>query len=63
MTIGSPPIQAQVIDKGGLLSRVWTLWAQSIVRRVNEGDGVTSTFTTVDAKTVTVTNGIITDIT
>ena len=63
MTVGSPPIHAQVIEKSGLLSRVWTLWVQSVVRRLNEGDGITGTFTTADAKTVTVTNGVITDIT
>jgi len=32
------------------------------VGRLNKGDGVTDTFTTVDGKTVTVENGIIVDI-
>lgn len=34
-----------------------------ILGRVNKGDGVSDTFTTADGKTVTVENGIITDIT
>ncbi len=42
--------------------RTITLRINWLLGRINKGDGVSGTFTTVDGKTVTVENGIITSI-
>ena len=60
--ITPPPIQTNLVESDGKLSRVWTLWLQKLVIFSNSGSGVTGSFTTADAKTVTVVDGIITSI-
>lgn len=62
MRIRAVPIRDILTDKAGLIQSIWHNWLNSIVIRLNSGDGVSGTFTTADAKTVTVTDGIITEI-
>lgn len=62
MRIKAVPIQEKLTDKAGLIGSIWHHWLNSLVIRLNTGDGVSGTFTTADAKTVTVTDGIITEI-
>lgn len=62
MRIRAVPIRDIIADKAGLVSSIWHNWLNSIVIRLNSGDGVTTTFTTVDGKTVSVTDGIITEV-
>lgn len=57
------PLIEPITSGNGKIGSIWALWMQALVNRGNEGAGVSGTFTTADAKTVTVTNGIITDIT
>jgi len=61
MKIDNPPILAPISNERGLMARVWVLWASRISNR--SAEGVSGSFTTSDLKTVTVTDGIITDIT
>ena len=63
MRIKAVPILEKIVDKGGYIPAIWHNWLNSIVIRLNSGDGVSGTFTTADAKTVTVVDGIITEIT
>ena len=62
MIIKAVPIREAIADKSGLIGSIWHNFLDSIVIRLNTGNGVTGTFTTTDGKTVTVTNGIITGI-
>lgn len=62
MRIRAVPIQDKLADGSGRISSIWHNWLNSIVIRLNSGDGVSGTFTTADAKTVTVVDGIITEI-
>lgn len=62
MRIRAVPIQEKLTDERGLIGSIWHNWLNSIVIRLNSGDGVSGTFTTTDGKTVTVTSGIITEI-
>lgn len=59
MTIKPPPSE-RIQDQNGIMSSRWVLWFQSIFQQSKEG--ASGTFTTTDAKTVTVVKGIITDI-
>lgn len=63
MRIRAVPIRDILADKAGLVSSIWHNWLNSIIIRLNSGDGVSGTFTTADAKTVTVVDGIIVNIT
>ncbi len=63
MRIKAVPTREKIIDKGGFIPAIWHHFLDSIVIRLNSGDGATGTFTTADAKTVTVVDGIITEIT
>ena len=62
MRIKAVPIREKVADYAGFVSVIWNAWLDSLVIRLNSGDGISGTFTTVDGKTVTVTDGIITEI-
>jgi len=62
MRIRAVPVRDQVTDNQGLIQSIWHNWINSLVIRLNSGDGVSGTFTTADAKTVTVVDGIITEI-
>lgn len=59
-----PSAQMSIIDpKTGLMSREWFRFFNAIFEQLGGGDGGASgSFTTVDGKTVTVVNGIITEI-
>jgi hypothetical protein len=59
MRIKAVPVREKIVDKGGFIPSIWHNFLDSIVIRLNSGDGVTTTFTTVDGKTVTVQDGII----
>lgn len=63
MRLEQPPIRDKVTEINGFFTSIWVLWLNRLTTRVNQGVGVTGTFTTADAKTITVTDGIITDIT
>ena len=60
--MSTAPIREPLATGNGLVNSIWALWFQGIATRTNEGVGVSGTFTTTDAKTVTVVNGIITNI-
>lgn len=62
MRIRAVPIRDKVTDNNGLIHSIWHNWLNSLVIRLNSGDGVTDTFTTTDGKTITVVDGIITEI-
>lgn len=59
-----PAPRVPVIDANtGLMSREWFRFLNAIYEQLGAGEGGASgTFTTADAKTVTVVNGIITEI-
>ena len=59
-----PSVQVPVIDpKTGLMSREWFRFFNALFEQLGGGSQMgTDTFTTADAKTVTVVNGIITGI-
>lgn len=63
MRIKAVPIREKIADYSGFVSVIWNSWLDSLVIRLNSGDGITDTFTTTDGKTVTVVDGIITEIT
>lgn len=60
--IAPPPVNDALIDKNtGKLRGVWDRWFKSIHNHAK--GGVSGSFTTVDGKTVTVVDGVITAIT
>ena len=59
-----PAPRVPIVDpKTGLMSREWFRFFNAVYEQLGGGEGsATGTFTTVDSKTVTVVNGIITGI-
>lgn len=66
MNFGIPSTNSPFTDKNGIIRRDWYLFLNSLFNSVytsSDGSaGVSGTFTTADAKTVTVKDGIITKI-
>lgn len=60
--MSNPLIREKIIQNNGLVSNIWALWFTKIRGILDKGEGVSGTFTTADAKTVTVENGVITSI-
>jgi len=57
-----PAPRVPIIDSAtGLMSREWFRYFTSVYEQLNVG--VSGTFTSADGKTITVTNGVITEIT
>jgi hypothetical protein len=57
-----PAPRVPIIDSAtGLMSREWFRYFSSVYEQLNVG--VSGTFTSLDGKTITVTNGVITEIT
>jgi len=59
MRIKPIPVREKITDNSNFIHAIWYNFLDSIVIRLNSGDGVTTTFTTADGKTVTVQDGII----
>jgi hypothetical protein len=59
-----PAPRVPIVDPNtGLMSREWFRFLNAVYEQLGGGEGgATGTFTTVDSKTVTVVNGIITGI-
>lgn len=59
-----PAPRVPIVDANtGLMSREWFRFLNAVYEQLGEGaGGASGTFTTVDGKTVTVVNGIITEI-
>lgn len=66
MNFGMPNNNSPFTDKAGIIRRDWYLFLNNLLNSVytsSDGSaGVSGTFTTADAKTVTVKDGIITNI-
>lgn len=58
----TPPIRVPLLDqRSGQLSREWTIFFQQLAKQASAGIA-TGTFTTVDAKTATIVDGVITEL-